>query len=139
MSSVPDHWYLYFADAEWGPAFVKLCSYAPYPLWACANGHDWAKRQLTKAGVGFEALDNGLRSVADPVVAHRICARLGAGHVRDLLRRMMTVLPDPLCSTTVGRASTGASPSPSSKISDTAKSEALLIVVSTRRALPSFR
>jgi len=29
MSSVPDHWYFYFADTEWGPAFVKLCSYAP--------------------------------------------------------------------------------------------------------------
>jgi hypothetical protein len=96
QSSVPDHWYFYFADAEWGPAFIKLCGYAPYPLWCCANGHEWAKRQLTKAGVGFTALDNGLCTVEDPAVAHRICARLGAGHVRDLLRRMMAVMPDPL-------------------------------------------
>lgn len=96
QSSVPDHWYFYFADAEWGPAFVKLCSYAPYPLWACANGHEWAKHQLAKAGIGFEELDNGLRAVEDPIAAHRICARLGAGHVRDLLRRMMAVTPDPL-------------------------------------------
>jgi hypothetical protein len=96
QSSVPDHWYLYFADAEWGPAFTKLCSYAPYPLWCCANGHEWAKRQLAKAGIGFEELDNGLRAVGDPTAAHRICARLGAGHVRDLLRRMMAVMPDPL-------------------------------------------
>ncbi len=96
QSSVPDHWYFYFADGEWGPAFVKLCSYAPYPLWCCANGHEWAKRQLAKAGVGFEALDNGLRTVEDPAAAHRICARLGAGHVRDLLRRMTAVMPDPL-------------------------------------------
>lgn len=96
QSSVPDHWYFYFADADWGPAFIKLCSYAPYPLWCCANGHEWAKRQLAKAGIGFEELDNGLRSVDDPAAAHRICARLGAGHVRDLLRRMMAVIPDPL-------------------------------------------
>ena len=96
QSSVPDHWYLYFADAEWGPAFLRLCSYAPYPLWACANGHEWAKRQLAKAGIGFDSLDNGLRSVDDPATAHRICARLGAGHLRDLLRRMMAVMPDPL-------------------------------------------
>jgi len=96
QSSMPDHWYFYFADAEWGPAFIKLCSYAPYPLWCCANGHEWAKRQLTKAGIGFQALDNGLRAVDDPALAHRICARLGAGHVRDLLRRMMAVMPDPL-------------------------------------------
>lgn len=96
QSSVPDHWYLYFADDEWGPAFVKLCSYAPYPLWCCANGHEWAKRQLAKTGIGFTELDNGLRTVEDPAAAHRICARLGAGHVRDLLRRMMAVMPDPL-------------------------------------------
>ncbi len=96
MSSVPDHWYLYFSDAEWGPVFLKLCGYAPYPLWACANGHEWAKCQLAKAGVGFEALDNGLRSVTDPAATRRICGRLGSGHVRDLLRRMMAVMPDPL-------------------------------------------
>ncbi len=96
QSSVPDHWYLYFFDAEWGPAFLSLCSYAPYPMWCCANGHEWAKRQLAKAGIGFEALDNGLRAVEDPVAAHRICARLGAGHLRDLLRRMTAVMPDPL-------------------------------------------
>ncbi|MDQ2826544.1 MAG: hypothetical protein M3Y04_06260, partial [Actinomycetota bacterium] len=65
-------------------------------MWACANGHEWAKAQLTKAGIGFEALDNGLRVVTDPVAARRICARLGSGHVRDLLRRMMAVMPDPL-------------------------------------------
>jgi hypothetical protein len=96
MSSVPDQWYLYFWDAEWGPALLKLCGYAPYPLWACANGHEWAKCQLAKAGVGFEALDNGLRSVTDPAVARSICARLGSGHVQDLLRRMTAVMPDPL-------------------------------------------
>ncbi len=96
MSSVPDHWYLYFWDHEWGPAFVKICGYAPYPLWACANGHEWAKCQLAKTGVGFDALDNGLRSVTDPDVARTICARLGFGHVRDLLRRMMAHMPDPL-------------------------------------------
>jgi hypothetical protein len=96
MSSVPDHWYLYFADDEWGPAFLKMCTYAPYPMWCCANGHEWAKRQLAKEGVAFQALDNGLLAVDDPGAAHRICARLGAGHVRDLLGRMMAVMPDPL-------------------------------------------
>jgi hypothetical protein len=97
QSSVPDHWYFYFSDAEWGPAFLKICTYAPFPLWCCANGHEWAKCQLAKAGIGFEALDNGLRSVEDPAAAHRICARLGAGHLRALLARMMAVVPDPLC------------------------------------------
>ncbi len=53
MSSLPDHWYFYFADEQWGPAFLKMCSYVPYGLWCCANGHEWAKRQLAKAGVGY--------------------------------------------------------------------------------------
>ena len=115
QSSVPDHWYFYFADPEWGPAFVKICTYAPYPLWCCANGHEWAKCQLAKAGIGFEALDNGLRSVEDPAVAHRICARLGAGHLRGLLARMMAVVPDPLCAHDRAPGSSGPSPSPSSR------------------------
>ena len=95
QSSMPDHWYFYFADGEWGPAFIKLCSYAPYPLWCCANGHEWAKRQLTKAGIGFQASQQVARR-RYPAVAHRFCARFGVCHVRDLLRRMMAVMPDPL-------------------------------------------
>jgi hypothetical protein len=96
QSSVPDHWYFYFADPAWGPTSLRLCSYAPYPLWVNANGHEWAKAQLAKAGIGFEELDNGLRAVDDPTAAHRVCARLGAGHVRDLLGRMMAIVPNPL-------------------------------------------
>ena len=96
QSSVPDYWYFYFADEEWGPAFMCMCSHAPYPAWCCCNGHEWAKRQLVHAGISFTALDNGLRSVEDPEAAHRICSQLGAGHVRDLLGRMTSVIPDPL-------------------------------------------
>jgi hypothetical protein len=73
-----------------------VCSYAPYALWACANGHEQAKAQLAKAGIGFAALDNGLRSVEDPARARRTCARLGSGHLRGLLGRMTTVMPGPL-------------------------------------------
>jgi hypothetical protein len=96
QSSVPDHWYFYFADDQWGPAFIKVCSYAPYPVWCCCNGHEWAKRQLLKAGVGFTALDNGLRSVDDPEAAHRVCEGLAARDVTGLLGRMTAVIPDPL-------------------------------------------
>lgn len=31
-SSVPDHWYFYFFDPEWGPAFLSYGTYAPYPM-----------------------------------------------------------------------------------------------------------
>lgn len=90
-----NHYYFYLWDAEWGPGFIKLCPYAPYPLWAWCNGHEWAKRQLAKAGVGFVVLDNGLRSAEDPATAHRICARLAAGHLRGFLDRWLARLPSP--------------------------------------------
>ena len=60
MSPVPDHWYFYFADEAWGPAFLKMCSYAPY----AAVGHGQRPRmgqgQLARSGVAYTALDNGL-------------------------------------------------------------------------------
>src|SRR5207245_6354639 len=52
--------YYYVQDAEWGPAFVKVGTYPPYPVRLCLNGHHWAQQQLRQAGLAFEALDNGL-------------------------------------------------------------------------------
>ena len=96
QARVPDQWYFYLWDHQWGPAFIKLSAYAPYPLWVAANGHEWAKRQLAAAGVGFAELDNGLWRVEDPEAAHRTCARLSAGHVEDLIARWLPELPSPL-------------------------------------------
>jgi hypothetical protein len=96
QARVPDHWYFYLWDDEFGPAFVKLCSYAPYPLWIVLNGHEWAKRQLARLGVGFDELDNGLWRVDDPEAAQRVCASLHAGHVRSFIERWLPRLPSPL-------------------------------------------
>jgi hypothetical protein len=96
QSAVPDHWYFYLFDHQWGPALIKLSPYAPYGLWVMANGHEWAKAQLARAGVGFRELDNGLWSVEDPDLAQRICSRLGSGHVRALIDRWLPCLPSPL-------------------------------------------
>lgn len=96
QSAVPDHWYFYLWDDDWGPAFIKLSPYAPYGLWVMANGHEWAKRRLARAGVGFSELDNGLWRVEDHDAARRICASLGSGHVRALINRWLPALPSPL-------------------------------------------
>jgi hypothetical protein len=96
QSAVPDHWYFYLWDHEWGPAFIKLSPYAPFGLWVMANGHEWAKRRLATAGIGFTELDNGLWTVEDPDAAHRICASLGSGHLRALIHRWLPCLPSPL-------------------------------------------
>ena len=58
-------YYWYVVDEDFGPLFIKFGSYFPYPVKVCLNGHEFLKRQLAKAGVAYEALDNGLRSCAD--------------------------------------------------------------------------
>jgi hypothetical protein len=95
QSRVPNHYYLYVRDREWGRAFIKLCGYAPYHRWLCLNGHEWAKRQCQKAGIAYEGLDNGFRSCADPDALGAICARLSAGHVWAFFRRWERILPSP--------------------------------------------
>lgn len=45
---------------------AKVCTYAPYAVKICLNGHEWAKRQARKRGIAFEALDNGFLSCEDP-------------------------------------------------------------------------
>ena len=35
-----NHYHLYVLDREWGPAFLKVCGYAPYAMKLCLNGHE---------------------------------------------------------------------------------------------------
>jgi hypothetical protein len=90
-----NHFYFYLWDAEWGPAFWKTNAYAPWPVWLWLNGHEWAKRQLAKAGVGFTALDNGFAACADPALLQRVCDRLGPGAVTSFFWRWQARLPSP--------------------------------------------
>ena len=52
-----NHYYFYIDDADFGPLFLKVCSYAPWSTKLCLNGHEWAKRQLEKKKIAYEALD----------------------------------------------------------------------------------
>ena len=66
-----NHFYIYAVDADFGPFFIKFCSYFPYNAKLCINGNEWAKRQAAKAGIGFEALDNGFAACDDPARLQR--------------------------------------------------------------------
>jgi hypothetical protein len=90
-----NHFYFYLWDSEWGAAFWKTNAYAPYPIWLWLNGHEWAKRQLEKARVGYEALDNGFRSCADPARLQALCDGLGPGAVQSFFGRWLVRLPSP--------------------------------------------
>ena len=50
------------------------------------NGHEWAKRQATNAGIGFTELSNGFATCSDPVGLQAICDRLGPGVIRVFAR-----------------------------------------------------
>jgi hypothetical protein len=97
-TAMVNQYYFYGVDRDFGPFFLKLCSYFPYTARLCVNGHEYLKRQLTQVGVGFEALDNGLLSCTDPARAQAICDALGAEQLDALLRKWLDRLPQPFTS-----------------------------------------
>ena len=90
-----NHFYVYAVDEDFGPFFIKFASYFPYTAKLCINGNEWAKRQAAKAGIGFEALDNGFAACDDPARLQRICDRLGPVQIDRLLRKWLARLPHP--------------------------------------------
>ena len=92
-------YYFYLWDADFGPGFVKIVAYFPYPLKIWLNGHHWAQRQAAAAGIGFSTLAAGSNSFAstdDPVGLQEICDRLGPGAIRVFAERWWARLPLPL-------------------------------------------
>ena len=89
-------YYFYLWDIDFGPAFIKICAYFPYPIKVWVNGHEWAKRQASMAGFGFTALSNGFASCTDPAGLQQICDRLGPGTIGVFFERWMSVLPLPV-------------------------------------------
>jgi hypothetical protein len=90
-----NHYYFYIRDHDWGPLFLKTVAYAPYPVWLCLNGHEWAKRQAERAGIAYLPLENGFRSCADPAALQAICERLSSREIERVFRRWQTRLPSP--------------------------------------------
>jgi hypothetical protein len=94
-TGVVNHFYVYAVDADFGPFFLKFCSYFPYNARLCLNGHEWAKRQAAKAGIGHTALDNGFATCADPAALQAICDRLGPDQIQALLDKWLAIVPNP--------------------------------------------
>jgi hypothetical protein len=94
-TGVVNHFYIYAVDCNFGPFFLKFCSYFPYNAKLCLNGHEWAKRQAAKAGIGHTALDNAFAAVADVAAVQAICDGLGPAQIDALLRKWLARLPHP--------------------------------------------
>jgi hypothetical protein len=90
-----NHYYIYALDRDFGPFFLKFCSYFPFNAKLCLNGHEYAKCQLAQRGIAFEALDNGVLSCADPKRLQQICDGLTGDKINALLRKWLRLLPHP--------------------------------------------
>ncbi len=88
-------YYFYVLDAQFGPGFIKVCTYFPYPAKVWLNGHEWAKRQARRAGIGFSELANGFASCENPESLQGICDRFGPGDVQGFFDRWTRVIPTP--------------------------------------------
>jgi hypothetical protein len=88
-------YYFYLWDEDFGPAFIKVCAYFPYPAKIWVNGHEWAKRQAARAGIGFTELSNGFAACGDPAALQQICDRLRPGTIEVFAQRWLHRLPMP--------------------------------------------
>jgi hypothetical protein len=94
-TAMVNYYYFYCVDKNFGPFFLKFCSYFPYTAKLCLNGHEYLKRQLNKRGIGYEPLDNGILSCEDPKRAQAICDDLSAMRIERFARKWFRRLPHP--------------------------------------------
>jgi hypothetical protein len=95
LTAMPNQYYIYILDRDFGPLFIKFCSYFPYAAKLCLNGHEWLKRQLTQRGIPFEPLDNGIRSSDEAGRVQRIADTLDAAKIDAVFRKWLRRLPHP--------------------------------------------
>src|SRR5882724_11969152 len=94
-TAMVNQFYIYCMDRDFGPFFLKFSSYIPYTAKLCINGHEYAKQQLGKKHIKFEALDNGVLSCEDPKRLQAICDGLSAEKIDALLRKWLRLVPHP--------------------------------------------
>jgi len=94
-TALVNHYYFYCVDENFGPFFLKFCSYFPYNAKLCLNGHEYAKRQLDREKIDYQALENGIQSCARPQRLQAICDSLSADKIDALLRKWLRRLPHP--------------------------------------------
>ena len=88
-------YYFYILDADFGPGFIKVCTYFPYPAKVWLNGHEWAKRQARHEGISFGELANGFASCEDPAGLQAICDRFGPSDIQRFFDHWSSVVPTP--------------------------------------------
>jgi hypothetical protein len=94
-TAMPNHDYVRILDKDFGPLFIKFCSYFPYPAKIRLNWHEWLKRQLAQKAIPFEPFDNGIRSTETPARVQRIADTLDAAKIDAVFRKWLRRIPHP--------------------------------------------
>jgi hypothetical protein len=94
-SAYVNHVYFYVWDHDFGGAFLKVCTYAPWSTRVWLNGHSWAKRQLEGRHIGYQPLDNGFAGVDSGRALQDACDSLSAAAIERFVRRWLARLPSP--------------------------------------------
>jgi hypothetical protein len=94
-SAFINFFYFYCVDADFGPFFLKFSTCFPVTAKLCLHGNERAKRQAAKAGISFEALDNGFAACGDVPALQALCDSLGPAHIEALPRKWLKILPNP--------------------------------------------
>jgi hypothetical protein len=71
----------YINDRDFGPMFVRMCPYFPFPARVCLNQHHWLAERLRRKGVKFRQSDNCFSTCADPAVLQQLADSFSAGHL----------------------------------------------------------
>jgi len=93
--AMASHWYFHGFDAGFGPFYVKFCGYFPFTGQIYLNGHEYAKRQCARAGIGFTALDNAFGTASDPAAVQRACDGLTDQEIYRFAGKWPARLPHP--------------------------------------------
>src|SRR6516165_4776959 len=102
-TAMVNHYYFYCVDEDFGPFFLKFCSYFPYNAKLCLNGHEYLKRQLEQKRIAYQALENGILSCQNPQTLQALCDRLSEQKIDALLRKWLRRFPHPFAPRDRGR------------------------------------
>ena len=72
----------YVNDRRWGPMFVRMCPYFPFPARICLNQHHWLANRMWEEGLTFRQCTNVFLSSAEPKRLQQLADSLTA---QDLL------------------------------------------------------
>ena len=86
-------YYFYLRDAGFGPAFIKVCTYCPWPLKIWVNGHEWAKQQCPQGRARLHRVVQRLCLLRRSRLAPEDLRRAAARHHRGVLPALAFAAP----------------------------------------------